>query len=132
MIATAMPPTESQLPQSLSNSFHAAVQATAADLRAQQQQQQIMHQMARLRRPELSRATLSTQTLQAFEKPKSLFEDQMQRQAIHLQQKAVRQSLHEPSALERQQQQAGLNRRRSAAGDRRPICHKILGNGLEK
>jgi hypothetical protein len=118
MLATAMPPTiNDQLPQSLSNSFHATVQGTATDLLAQQQMVQPM--MARLRRPqqEMTRATLSTQTLQTFEKPKSLFEEQMQRQAIHLQQKAVRQSLHEPSAAERQTA-AGM-RRRSAAGERK-------------
>lgn len=68
-------------------------------------------------------AALSTQT---FEQPKSLFEEQMQRQAIQLRQRAVRQSLHEPSVSMAESQQHNqqdrdvVMRRRSSATEGNP------------
>uniref|UniRef100_A0A914IAI6 Uncharacterized protein n=1 Tax=Globodera rostochiensis TaxID=31243 RepID=A0A914IAI6_GLORO len=95
MLATATAPSGAELPQSLTSSFHSAIEATAADLRAA---------AAKNVQPRLRRAAVRQQqqmpvlSTQAFEKPKSLFEEQMQRQAIELRQRAVRQSLHEPNA----------------------------------
>ncbi|KAL3082448.1 hypothetical protein niasHT_038514 [Heterodera trifolii] len=105
-------PSGAELPQSLTGSFHSAIEATAADLRAAAAAAQPRLRRAQQQQQKQQIPILSTQT---FEKPKSLFEEQMQRQAIQLRQRGAvaRHSLHDDDAeaapaaktVQKQQQQ---------------------------
>uniref|UniRef100_A0A1I8B831 Uncharacterized protein n=1 Tax=Meloidogyne hapla TaxID=6305 RepID=A0A1I8B831_MELHA len=128
LIASIMPPQEAQ---SLNSSYHSAIQddlfGTNNNIPINIQQQQFNRQ----RKPIDLFGKTTLLTTHQFEKPKSLFEEKMQKQAFQLQEKAVRQSLNEPIEINNLNQ-SNLNLRRKSATNENADLAQTFVNQTQK